>query len=881
MTIFSQDIKFFKSQKMSDVPDGGGAMSLAVIESGVENEIFDDVSDVNRAAGNLSIRKVFATNRSENNEKFLDTGVVIIREPEDINTSVLLHKTGDFYDVRGQFKNAIENYLGRGTVTNWMMFGDQYIGSKMLSLFSGEDERLPVHGTVWELISWTDTTRNVITHSEFVRVIRVISSSVNEFYDAAGIFTRNVIVVELNKPIKNLYKGTKIVRVQNLVYSAAVLSTRVIDSAEYYGTKKMREKASDGDSAVYVFGGMLHQLIPASRVSIPHIDVFIPRARAIIKTADELTTITNTAPWSAGTVLRLGMAIYPGSLSINSTYTDNKGDLVKSGAIKGMVGYADGIITVNEAIAGNKDITFYPASSIKLPVQSLVINITNTTQYTAYVAILVPKPEMGSVMVDYQHRGQWYRLTDNGGGTLIGDSPEAGTGTANYLTGQISVSLGALPDVESVVIFSFVSGGGAQLPPEAKKDLQFDPIAFFTTQDADISFDPSVNMNYVNFTADNLSVQFKDADSGSYIAATGAISNGSCDLTADSQLAFIVNYNLLQQGITLDAELYFKKLPKKGDKIKVSGNIKGGYVPNPVASIITVSAVIDSEDLENTAIIGTTTLVNESASVTITAAQSGSNVLSTSTLVLMDGTFNCVADLSAAEPGSVAITAAVNDSAGYLISEDYYGSIAGAGGGDPGGDDPLPPPAEGKEWIHGITPTILSTLNFLGVDYALKASLGEMEMRGEIVYEPSEDRHYAVFAGTIEYIKVRFNETSFPGSPPISEDKVQIPFIHKAPAASLNYSPIMKVNVVFEAGKKIREEATSIQTQYYNGHTENYGTRYATYTNDGLPTTRISGYKAPNSSAKHDLVYGTTTVSVFAEFIKPSTTASFLITRVY
>lgn len=65
MTITVADLKFFQSERMTDNSDGGGQMTANEIESGEENQIFDDLSDVDRAAGDVSIRKIFGAVTSE------------------------------------------------------------------------------------------------------------------------------------------------------------------------------------------------------------------------------------------------------------------------------------------------------------------------------------------------------------------------------------------------------------------------------------------------------------------------------------------------------------------------------------------------------------------------------------------------------------------------------------------------------------------------------------------------------------------------------------------------------------------------------------------------------------------------------------------------
>ncbi len=74
----------------------------------------------------------------------------------------------------------------------------------------------------------------------------------------------------------------------------------------------------------------------------------------------------------------------------------------------------------------------------------------------------------GSVVVRYMAEGNWYTLRDDGNGGLAGAVPAHGAGVIDYNTSTINVTIGALPDINSSVIFmwataqEYVSKGGTQ-----------------------------------------------------------------------------------------------------------------------------------------------------------------------------------------------------------------------------------------------------------------------------------------------------------------------------------------------------------------------------------------------------------------------------------
>ena len=74
MAITADNLRWYQSERMTDQTDGGGRLTGNEIVFGTENQIFDDLSDVDRAAGDVSIRKVYASVASASDDKYLDAG---------------------------------------------------------------------------------------------------------------------------------------------------------------------------------------------------------------------------------------------------------------------------------------------------------------------------------------------------------------------------------------------------------------------------------------------------------------------------------------------------------------------------------------------------------------------------------------------------------------------------------------------------------------------------------------------------------------------------------------------------------------------------------------------------------------------------------------
>ncbi len=103
------------------------------------------------------------------------------------------------------------------------------------------------------------------------------------------------------------------------------------------------------------------------------------------------------------------------------------------------------------------------------------IRIGQENRGYSYVTILRPLPAPGALRISFRALGRNYGLADDGNGHITG----AGSGTINYMTGAIAVTLAALPDARSALVFHWGEAtrytnraGNTQFrPPEYAFDL--------------------------------------------------------------------------------------------------------------------------------------------------------------------------------------------------------------------------------------------------------------------------------------------------------------------------------------------------------------------------------------------------------------------------
>lgn len=96
MPIVDADLVFRQSERMTDFDDGGGRMSTVVVLDGVKNNLFPDVTDVDRLTGRVSLRKVYAAALNADTDTLLSAHVLLDVPPADAATSAAIFSLGSF-----------------------------------------------------------------------------------------------------------------------------------------------------------------------------------------------------------------------------------------------------------------------------------------------------------------------------------------------------------------------------------------------------------------------------------------------------------------------------------------------------------------------------------------------------------------------------------------------------------------------------------------------------------------------------------------------------------------------------------------------------------------------------------------------------------------
>lgn len=512
------DVKLLESQRLSDSPDGGGLMTSNEIVSGGVNNLFPDISRVDRTMGVVNLRKAFVKADTADTAIYNGLHTIVSDGPDDGRVFVTMFSTNNWADERADAQAAMERYLDESVVTRMIPFDRQRAGQRTVLVFQRPELDLPEIGQVYVL-----TALPAETTEQFIRVTD-LSHNVQTFTDTQGDFKARVITLTLSEKLTNTFTGTQ----PNRYFvadtnSSHIRSTIVSDATNYHTVHKLSADAAPGDLSIRL-DSVYAQLVPSStkEISLPNNTPSGVVTLVASGPAADFTISTGSIWNTAGAVSYLPCAALPGSVSLRvvdgatAVITDDGlGNLATgagSGVVHGTIDYETGKITITSATAfgGNPSIAnFVPATVVSKAAQNFQQPVTASTRGYAYNATLNPIPAPGTLSVSFRALGRWYTLTDDGTGELVGDVG-IGIGSINFITGIASVTLGALPDIRSSIIYAW--GGTSEYEIKTTDVAIGNPVVSFALPEG--NFVPS-SMT-VTWTANGVTKTATDNGSGTF-----------------------------------------------------------------------------------------------------------------------------------------------------------------------------------------------------------------------------------------------------------------------------------------------------------------------------------------------------------------------------
>lgn len=459
MPITENNIKILAAERNTDNSDGGGRLTSNVLQSGVDNNLFDDVDPLARVTGNVQLRKFGAAVVAAGTDKYMGARLMIAKPPTDPKVHALLFTPQYPDDTRVNAVNKMSSFLAPGGTYAGLLFGNHLAGMGSVIFLLRPEATLPVTGDVLYLVKNEGLSTQV---SQFVQ-INTVTVTLRTFTDNSngGDFSRNQVTCGISSGLSADFEGFEAVRYDasiNYTGRTKVRETVVADAAQYYGTTTLAEPATLGSLTVKATS-IFEQLLPSSQIETVLLNRDpTPPANLRVSTGTAVP-FTLPATWTDATNLQLPGACYPTSFSVQTSagvVTDVAGKLRLNGADVGTIDNDAGIAMLASGVSLTTTAgTYIPAGTAVRAPQATGLKITINNRAQNYAVFLEPAPTVGSVFISYMSGGRWYVLGDDAGGGLRGSSAEFGAGQVNYAGGFLSVTLGALPDVGSYLMVTW------------------------------------------------------------------------------------------------------------------------------------------------------------------------------------------------------------------------------------------------------------------------------------------------------------------------------------------------------------------------------------------------------------------------------------------
>ena len=512
MAIQEGNIKLLKSEVMDDVPEGGGQATGNEIQDGSSNSIFPDISELDRTYGRVNLRKVYVGVQTPDTDKYFGANVIISDTPDDENVSCTLFTTEDNYDHRTEAASRVEAYLFSGPTWAGYLFENHIAGQRAISILQREGSEVPPIGRTLVL--------NDGTHEQYVRVTNV-STTVRTFTDNNGAdYKRMQVICEISDALRYNFIGSPATPQGPTNPTTVIRDTLVADATQYFGTSKLVLDADTGDRTVKA-ASIYTQLVPAAQTEVPatdvrtNLDLYAP-----VLSSTGFLTVSTAAALSPTASIYVGAGIMPGTLTVSgaATLTDSNGELMSGATSVGEVDYQNGVLSINAGgptYSGSKTIQYKQAASPVVTNESFSFKVTQENRSLSLAMTLNPIPAPATLQIHYMAQGRWYVLREKGGGAIKGDDSAFGAGQLSYTTGGLTVSFGALPDVDSSILLYW----GRSSAVASSVDTTETPKAYFL-----LNVGNKINPGTLTLTWDDGGTKTSSEVNGSLTgAATGQI----------------------------------------------------------------------------------------------------------------------------------------------------------------------------------------------------------------------------------------------------------------------------------------------------------------------------------------------------------------------
>ena len=461
MPIETKNLKLLESERIrTDAEDGGGKYSGREIVDGQSNNLFNDISEMDRTTGRTSIQKIYAAVDTADTDALMGATVFISQNAQDPNVSAVLFSTDSWTDERSSAQNRIENYLAKGAQIAGTPLDTHWQGMKSLQVAMFPQESETSIGKSIVLISNEGKDLEI---EQYLRITEVSTRTAYMIIDGKQVEYK-IATYGLSDALKADFVGLSAKQWYSGEKSTTIIrDTIVADTGKYYSSANLKEAAQVGGYSV-VAQDVYTQLVPSAQTETPMVNINAAGDSVALVKAKDGVLVKTFSNVTINTVssLYVGSSVMPKSVEFTlfgSAITDVGGELKNtSGTSIGTINYQNGSIVWNSnAIEGttNLEISFLPAAPVTAPVESESIYVNQENSGFTWLRNLVPLPSPGTLQVSFLVQNQVYTLRDNGAGQLRGSDSSFGSGSIDYDTGTMSLTTGELADVGSAILLTW------------------------------------------------------------------------------------------------------------------------------------------------------------------------------------------------------------------------------------------------------------------------------------------------------------------------------------------------------------------------------------------------------------------------------------------
>ncbi|MCU4623907.1 hypothetical protein KTJ54_17680, partial [Acinetobacter radioresistens] len=315
MAIETKNLVLYKSERLSDTEDGGGKYSGQMIEDGQSNNLFNDVSELDRTMGDVSLRKLFPAVTTNGTDLLMGATVFISQNPKDPNVSALLFSTKSWIDERKSAQNRIENYLAKGGQAAGIPLDTHYTGMKTLQVAMFPSE---VESSVGSTLVLVSKEGEELQHEQYVRIIKVETRIAKIVIEGKEVEYK-LATYTINDPLDQDYVGLSARQWYdgNSKSETILRDTIVADTGKYYASSNLKSAAKVGEFTVNA-ESIFAQLVPSAQTETPIVDVNAA-GESMVLVPGNTAAITATYSTTIGTAqnLYIGSSVMPSSVSFN------------------------------------------------------------------------------------------------------------------------------------------------------------------------------------------------------------------------------------------------------------------------------------------------------------------------------------------------------------------------------------------------------------------------------------------------------------------------------------------------------------------------------------------------------------------------------------